>query len=132
MLTPYGSNFKEDWSYTWKVDVTDFQAFLRDSVEIEYVHSGYESPKTGWDLTIKFDIDFGPEVAPFISVQKLWNGGFQYGNPENSIEKYLGPIKIRRSKGSSFGRVRIQHTGHGMDHPSGCGEFCSRWREISF
>lgn len=132
MLTPYGSNFKEGWSYTWKVDVTDFHPFLRDSVEIEYVHSGYESTQTGWDLTIKFDLDFGPEVAPFISVKKLWNGGFQYGNPENNIEKYLAPIKIKRSKGSSFGRVRIQHTGHGMDRPSGCGEFCSRWREIIF
>ena len=49
MLTPYGSNFKKGWSYTWKADVTDFSSFLRDSVEIEYIHTGYESPDLGWD-----------------------------------------------------------------------------------
>lgn len=130
MLTPYGSNFKEGWSFTWSIDVSDFQAFLRDSVEIEYIHSGYESPDLGWDLTLDFDILFGPPVAEYISVDKLWTGNFQYGNPENNIEKQLAPIKINRSKNADFGRFRIQQTGHGMDRPSGCSEFCSRWREF--
>ncbi len=132
MLTPYGSNFKEGWSYTWNIDVTDFESFLRDSVEIEYLHSGYESPDLGWDLTIDFNVLFGPPVARFISVEKMWDGNFQYGNPENDIEKSLAPIKIKTAKGASFGRFRIQHTGHGMDEPSGCSEFCSRWRDLIF
>ena len=132
MLTPYGSNFKEDWSYTWSVDVTDFQAFLRDSVEIEYIHSGYESPDLGWDLTIDFDITYGPQVANYISVKEMWNGNYEYGNPENPIEKQLAAITVKKSDGAAFGRFRIQHTGHGMDRPSGCSEFCSRWRELVF
>lgn len=132
MLTPYGSNFKEDWSYTWNVDVTDFESFLRDSVEISYRHSGYESKDLGWDLTIDFKIDFGPPIAKFIAVEKLWDGGFQYGNPENDIELSLAPREITRAAGSSFGRFRIQHTGHGMDKENYCGEFCSRWRELVF
>lgn len=132
MLTPYGSNFKENWSYTWSVDVTDFQAFLRDSTEIEYIHSGYESSDLGWDLTIDFDIEYGPQIADFISVEKMWDGGFQYGNPENPIEGQLAPKTVKTSKGASFGRFRIQHTGHGMDQPNGCSEFCSRWRELVF
>ena len=132
MLTPYGSNFKEGWSYTWKTDITDFESFLHDSVEIEYMHSGYESPDLGWDLTIDFEFLFGPPVARFISVEKMWDGNFQYGNPENDIEKNLAPKSIKRKNGASFGRFRIQHTGHGMDRPSGCSEFCSRWRELIF
>ena len=132
MLTPYGSNFKEGWSFKWSIDVTDFESFLRDSVEIEYIHTGYESPDLGWDLTIGFDFLFGPPVAKFISVDKMWDGNFQYGNPENDIETSLAPKNIKRSKGSSFGRFRVQHTGHGMDQPSGCSEFCSRWRELVF
>ncbi|HSH19519.1 MAG TPA: peptide-N-glycosidase F-related protein, partial [Draconibacterium sp.] len=132
MLTPYGSNFKEGWSFTWKTDVTDFESFLRDSVEIEYMHSGYESPDLGWDLTIDFEYLFGPAVADFISVEKMWDGNFQYGNPQNDIEESLKPITVKRKKGASFGRFRIQHTGHGMDRPSGCSEFCSRWRELVF
>jgi hypothetical protein len=132
MLTPYGSNFKEGWSYTWNIDVTDFENFLRDSVEIEYIHTGYESPKLGWDLTIDFKVDFGPPVAKFVSVEKMWNGNFQYGNPDHDIENSLHPITIKKTEGSSFGRFRIQHTGHGMDRPSGCSEFCNRWRELVF
>ncbi|NQU51220.1 MAG: peptide-N-glycosidase [Bacteroidetes bacterium] len=132
MLTPYGSNFKEGWNYTWKLDVTDFESFLRDSVEIEYIHTGYESPDLGWDLTVDFEFLFGPAVADFISVEKMWDGNFQYGNPEMDIEKSLIPIQIKKAKGSSFGRFRIQHTGHGMDQPNGCSEFCSRWRELIF
>jgi hypothetical protein len=132
MLTPYGSNFKEGWQFTWKVDVTDFSAFLRDSVEIEYIHTGYESPDLGWDLTIQFYIDYGPPIASFVKMDALWNDSFQYGNPDNAIEKTLAPIDIVRAEGSSFGRLRIQHTGHGMDRPSGCSEFCSRWREVLF
>lgn len=130
MLTPYGSNFKEDWSYTWKVDVTDFQAFLRDSVEIEYIHSGYESPDLGWDLSIDFEIVSGRVPAEFRSLEVLWDGSFQYGNPDNGIEKHLHAISIKRKEDSKIGRVRIQHTGHGMDRPSGCSEFCNRWREV--
>ena len=132
MLTPYGSNFKKDWSFTWSADVTDFASFLQDSVEIEYVHSGYESPKQGWALTIDFDIVFGPPVADFISVKKLWDASFDYGNPDIDIEKKLSAIEIDRAEGSSFGRFRIQHTGHGMDKPKGCSEFCSRWRKVKF
>ncbi len=132
MLTPYGSNFKEGWKYTWSIDVTDFQAFLRDSVEIEYLHSGYESPDLGWDLSLDFDITFGPQVADFISVEKMWDGGFRYGDPEQAIEEQLAERQITRSENASFGRFRIQHTGHGMDRPSGCSEFCSRWRELVF
>ncbi|MBD0832665.1 peptide-N-glycosidase F-related protein [Aestuariibaculum sediminum] len=132
MLTPYGSSFKEGWNYTWKTDVTDFAPFLRDSVQVAYVHSGYESPETGWDLTIGFKVDFGPPVANFVSVQNMWEGNFQYGNPEDDIENQLSPITISKAKNASFGRFRIQHTGHGMDRPSGCSEFCSRWRELTF
>lgn len=130
MLTPYGSSFAKDWSYTWQADVTDFEHFMRDSVEIEYIHSGWESTDVGWDLTVAFKIDHGPAAARFLSVEKMWNGNYQYGNPENDIENHLTPKTIKRAKGSSFGRFRIQHTGHGMDKPSGCSEFCSRWRRL--
>ena len=132
MLTPYGSNFIPGWKYTWKVDVTDFAPFLRDSVEIQYIHTGYEATSVGWDLTIDFRIDFGPAIAKMTAFSKLWEGNFQYGNPANDIEKSLAPMPVQKASGSSFGRLRIQHTGHGMDRPKGCSEFCSRWREVVF
>ena len=48
MLTPYGSIYNKGWSFTWTADVTDFALELRDSVQIEYAHSGYEPQTVGW------------------------------------------------------------------------------------
>lgn len=132
MLTPYGSIFTRDWNWTWSVDVTDFAMVLRDSVEIEYNHSGYETPEVGWALTLDFEIVKGPEIIRPISITPMWNGGFKYGDPTNDIEKSLSPISFNADNNAEIGRFRIQHTGHGMDEPRGCSEFCSRWREIVF
>ena len=132
MLTPYGSIFTPKWNWTWTVDVTDFAMVLRDSVEIEYMHSGYETPTVGWALTLDFEIVKGPEIVRPISITKMWEGSFRYGDPAEDIEKKLAPINFQTANGANLSRFRIQHTGHGMDEPRGCSEFCSRWRDITF
>ena len=130
MLTPYGSNFKEDWEWTWRVDVTDYADILRDSVEIEYLHSGYEGKEVGWDLTIDFEITMGDPVADFVAYQEIYAGSFAYGNPEKPISESLAPVEVEMNENADFARFRIQHTGHGMDAPKYCSEFCTRWREV--
>ena len=130
MLTPYGSIFNKGWSWKWQVDVTDFSPWLRDSVEIEYIHSGYEAKTVGWALTIDFEIVSGPPVVVPMGITPLWNGGFKYGDPANKIEKSLLPVNFETTPGTAISRIRIQHTGHGMDKPRGCSEFCSRWRDL--
>lgn len=132
MLTPYGSIFSKGWSFTWTVDVTDFSKVLRDSVLIEYNHSGYEAKTVGWALTVDFEITEGPEVIKPLSITPLWNGHFRYGDAKNPIVDQIKPIDYTVDQGSSLSRVRLQHTGHGMDKPKGCSEFCSRWRDIVF
>ena len=130
MLTPYGSIFNKGWSWKWEVDVTDFAPFLRDSVKIEYVHSGYEATTVGWALTIDFEIVSGPPVVIPLGITPLWNRGYKYGNPKEKIEEKLLPVSYESFPGTAINRIRIQHTGHGMDKPKGCSEFCSRWREL--
>lgn len=130
MLTPYGSNFKKDWRWHWRIDVTDFASVLRDSVEIEYNHTGYEATTVGWDLNVSFHMELGDPVAQPIAYKKVYDGNFKYGDPENPIEESLTPQKIEMEEGSAFSRLRILHTGHGYDRPKGCSEFCSRWREV--
>ncbi len=132
MLTPYGSIFTPEWHWTWTVDVTDFAMVLRDSVEIEYTHSGYETPAVGWALTLNFEIVKGPEVVRPLSITRMWEGQFPYGDPAEDIEKKLAPISFQTEAGATMSRFRIQQTGHGMDEPRGCSEFCSRWRDILF
>ncbi len=132
MLTPYGSSFKDDWQFTWEVDVTDFSMLLRDSVEIEYMHSGWEPETLGWALTVGFEIVLGPPAAKPISITEIYNGRFPYGNAEDPIENHLTPFSFEFEEKADFGRIRIQHTGHGADSPRYCSEFCSRWRDVLF
>lgn len=130
MLTPYGSVFGKGWSWQWEVDVTDFAPYLRDSVEVEYNHSGYEATNVGWALTIDFEILSGPAVINSLGMTPLWNGSYNYGNPNDKIEEKLLPISFVSVPNAAINRIRIQHTGHGMDKPKGCSEFCSRYREL--
>ncbi|MFV0379172.1 MAG: peptide-N-glycosidase F-related protein [Mangrovibacterium sp.] len=130
MLTPYGSNFKEDWKWTWRVDVTDFAPLLRDSVEIDYMHSGYEAKEVGWSLTINFQLQLGKPAAELLGYQTLYSGHYAYGDTLKPIEESLGPVEVEMNPKTDFARLRIQHTGHGMDRPRACSEFCSRWREV--
>lgn len=132
MVTPYGSSFKNDWQFTWEVDVTDFSMLLRDSVEIDYMHSGYEPENLGWALTVEFDIVFGPQVTKPLSVTEVYKGSFPYGNPNDPIDNYLKTYAFNYHDQAGFGRLRIQQTGHGADRPSGCSEFCNRWREVLY
>ena len=132
MLTPYGSIYNKGWSWKWETDVTDFAPFLRDSVEIEYNHSGYEPTSVGWSLTVDFEIVSGPPVVVPLGITPLWNDGFKYGDPKNKIEDSLLPISYEALPGAAISRIRIQHTGHGMDKPKGCSEFCQRWRDLKF
>jgi len=132
MITPYGSSFKDDWSFAWEVDVTDFSILLRDSVEIDYMHSGYEPENLGWALTVEFEILHGPPVANPVSVTEIYSGSFPYGHPDDPIENHLKPFNFEFDESADFGRIRIQHTGHGADRPRLCSEFCSRWREVLF
>jgi hypothetical protein len=130
MLTPYGSSFKNNWSFTWDVDVTDFAMILRDSVEIEYMHSGWEPETLGWALTLQFEVVYGKPVATPLMISEIYNGKFPYGNPANPIENHLIPHEFEFLSNAHFGRIRVQHTGHGADRPDYCSEFCSRWREV--
>ncbi|WP_140937879.1 peptide-N-glycosidase F-related protein [Sphingobacterium lumbrici] len=130
MLTPYGSIYNKGWNWKWQVDVTDFAPFLRDSVEVVYIHSGYEDKTVGWALTIDFEILSGPPVVTPLGITALWNKAYKYGDPNEKIEENLLPISYESTSGAVLSRIRIQHTGHGMDRPRGCSEFCSRWREL--
>jgi len=132
LITPYGSSFTKDWSYTWEVDVTDFASLLRDSVEVEYLHSGYEPEKLGWALTVNFEIHTGPAVANPISIKELYRGSFPYGDINDPVENYFTPVTVNYDDNADFGRIRIQHTGHGFGPPDYCSEFCTRWREVVY
>lgn len=131
MISPYGSRFGSDWKFTWKVDITDFSFMLHDSVEVEFIHTGYERmDDRGWLVTLDFELIPGIPPMDFIGMKKLWTGTFPYGNDTMNIEKFLTPVEFMPPEGSSVSRLRILQTGHGMDDHENCAEFCSKRRSI--
>lgn len=133
MLTPYGGAFNKDWQFEWQVDVTDFSLLLRDSVEIEYNHSGYEpNHDRGWAVTLDFEIVKGTPVAEPIRIHQIYQSDFLYGDSTKPIESMLKPVSFSTAPNADFAVLRILQTGHGMDKGTGCGEFCSKYREVYF
>lgn len=133
MLTPYGGAFPKDWNFNWEVDVTDFSLLLRDSVEIEYNHNGYEPANDrGWAVTLDFEVIKGTPAWEPVSIQKIYDNSYRYGDSSRNIESVLQPVSFTASQNADFARLRVVQTGHGMDNPDGCGEFCNKWRQIFF
>ncbi|MBX3254105.1 MAG: hypothetical protein KF862_08195 [Chitinophagaceae bacterium] len=132
MLTPYGGAFAKDWSFEWNTEITDFSLLLRDSVEIEYQHTGYEpADDRGWKITVDFEMIKGTPVMEPVSISKLYDGNFKYGDSTLDIEQQLKPVSFVTGKEAVQAKLLVYQTGHGMDE-NGCGEFCSRYREIWF
>ena len=133
MLTPYGGAFGKDWNFEWELDVTDFALLLRDSVEVEYRHTGYE-PNTdrGWAITVQFEVIKGKPANKPISITKIYDSSYRYGDSAKPLEEVLKPVSFVAASDASFARLRMVQTGHGMDEPDGCGEFCNKVREIRY
>ncbi|MFI5219009.1 MAG: peptide-N-glycosidase F-related protein [Bacteroidia bacterium] len=129
-ITPYGNSFSQSWHAEWHIDITDYQMFLHDSVEIEYIHTGYETNVgRGWVVTLDFVLVEGDPVMDPISITQLWNGSFPFGNASNPIENYLTPITFTTDANTNIMRMRILQTGHGADNTN-CAEFCAKARSL--
>lgn len=130
-LTPYGSWFDKEWKFTWKQDITDWACLLRDSVEIEYQHTGYEdNKKMGWLVTLEFEVITGKPVAEPFGYDSLWTGSFAYGDTLRPFETQVKPRNPEIPENARWMNWRIMQTGHGMDQPGNCSEFCSKWRRL--
>ena len=71
-------------------------------------------------------------VRPPISIEKIYEGTYEYGNPAKSIEEGLKAYSFKPSPNARSVRLRIVQTGHGMDSCSNCAEFCSKQREVFY
>lgn len=129
-ITPYGLQFDKNWNHTWKFDISDFSDLFFDSVEIWYQHTGYEAKNgRGWLITLDFTMIEGPPVREIKKIDLLWRKSIPYGN--DSVFAARTP-EIKYKCGPETGEIRykIIQTGHGMDQPHNCAEFCPKYRYI--
>lgn len=130
-ITPYGNSYNASFGAEYIMDLTDWEWLLRDSVEIEYRHTGYETNVgRGWVINLEFIFIEGTPIRPFVKYHHMWNGGFPYGAAGNSIENYLTSKSVTIAPNSPSQRLRIVQTGHGADNVEYCSEFCPKWRRL--
>lgn len=129
-VTPYGLQFNSQWKHTWKYDISDFASLLKDSIEIIYRHSGYEARNgRGWLVTLDFTFIEGPEIRHIEKVSRLFQGSVSYGN-DSIFDARMTTANYTTGEKTSEIRYKIIQTGHGMDQPDNCAEFCPKLRYI--
>ena len=118
-ITPYGINLSLGDGFTWTFDVSDYRTLLADSV---HLNAG------NWQelLDVKFLMIEGTPPRDVLSIQNLWNGGFNYGQASDPIENHLQPITVHLPETAVNSRWKSRITGHGMDTPQNCAEFCAK------
>jgi hypothetical protein len=119
-ITPYGIGLSLGDGWTWTFDVTDYRPLLADSVHLE---------AGNWQelLDLKFLLIKGTPPRDVVEIKNLWNGSFNYGQPNNSIENALTPKTLQLSPQAANTRWKSRITGHGMDTPQNCSEFCQKY-----
>ncbi|NVO03524.1 MAG: T9SS type A sorting domain-containing protein [Bacteroidetes bacterium] len=118
-ITPYGNNLSLGSGFTWTFDMSDYRSLLKDSVHLA---------AGNWQelLDMSFDFIEGTPPRDVLSVKNLWNGGFNYGDNNDPIESHLTPKKVFIPANAVNARWKSRITGHGMDTPSNCAEFCPK------
>lgn len=118
-ITPYGNNLSLGNGWTWTFDVTDYRKLLSDSVHLT---------AGNWQelLDMRFEIIKGTPSRDIISIQNIYSGGYNYGNANDPIDNYLLPVTVNIPPNAVTARWKSRITGHGMDTPENCAEFCPK------
>jgi len=113
-ITPYHRG------YVWKVDVSHFLTLFNATKKLYARVDSWEevtqnpADQKGWLVNAKIDFYTGKvDKSPF-SVVNLWNGSFEYGNPERPMKEDLPQMNVPIPKGATSAKLRMVVTGHGM------------------
>ncbi len=119
-ITPYGNGLSLGDGWTWTFDVSDYRTLLADSVRLT---------AGNWQelLDLKFLMIKGTPPRDIISIESLWYGQYNYGDPSVPFDDLVLPKKIKVPENTVNARWKSRITGHGMDSPQNCAEFCSKW-----
>ena len=118
-ITPYGIGLSLGNGWIWTFDVSDYVTLLHDSVHLS---------AGNWQelLDVQFLMIVGTPPRDVVGIRNLWNGNFDYGFASNPIENHLVPLSVEIPSNAANARWKSRVTGHGMDTPSNCSEFCPR------
>lgn len=118
-ITPYGNGLSLGDGFTWTFDMSDYRTLLVDSVHL----SGGNHEEL---LDVKFLIIKGTPPRDVLGIQNLWNDHPVYGVAGDPIENHLKPMTVSIPTAAKNTRWKSRVTGHGMDAPENCAEFCAK------
>lgn len=118
-ITPYGNGLSLGNGWTWTFDVSDYRTLLADSVHLT---------AGNWQelLDMKFEIIKGTPSRDILGIQNIYSGGYDYGNANDPIDNHLLPVTVNFPSNAVTARWKSRITGHGMDTPENCAEFCPK------
>lgn len=129
VITPYGGYYNKNWTNQYRFDVTDFAPLLHDTVQLRAFYSGWSS---GFTVTLDFDLIEGTPTREVRAVRNIYNGDFNYGDPNNPIENKLSLKNIVLANNETQAKLRFTPTGHGFgaDNTDNCAEFCDKTYDV--
>ncbi|KAI9459571.1 hypothetical protein F5148DRAFT_1150819 [Russula earlei] len=130
LITPYANASYPRTPFSWKqhyyFDVTEFYPLLKNNAAIRLLYSGYSG---GFTANIKFAFIEGTPPRNVISIKKLWQGSYNYGNASSPIDNTITPVSVTAPAGTTNAEMKVLVTGHGSDN-NGCSEFCSKYYTV--
>ena len=126
-ITPYAGDRNFGFFREFTTDITDYRSVLTDSVEIGVKYEGYSD---GFTVSLDYIFIKGEPIREAYKVVPLYYGGFEYGNPNNSIEKYIKEVKLAVDSSTAEMGVIVLQTGHGFGGNENCAEFCEKYHYL--
>ena len=129
-ITPYGFYWDQNWNHTWVFDITDFAHLLHDSIQIMYQHTGYEgNADRGWQISLSFNMVEGTPWRDVKNITRFYTKSVGYGN-DTMFDKNVPEVNFTLGAETDLMRFKVLQTGHGMDKPENCAEFCPKRRRM--
>lgn len=119
-ITPYGRGC------SWEVDVTDYRIFLAGEVSLGFYVETWIGGEQGWLVTLTFDFYEGTPERDVLSIENLWGGKPEYGNPDNPIEEFFAERDLEIHVSATGVKLRFSVTGHGQGNTDNAAEFARK------
>jgi hypothetical protein len=130
LITPYGGfmangtqGFNNNWTHSYRYDITDFAHMLRDTTTIRAFYAGWSA---GFSITLDFYFIEGTPPREVLEVKNIVHGSHNYDDAETYNEVRTPAVSHTTPSGTVQSKLRYLPSGHGFDNNVFCAEFCPR------
>ncbi len=116
LITPYGTymangsnGFNNNWTHPYYYDVTDYEQFLKDSVNVRIRYDGWTD---AFSCSIEFWLIEGPPTRTVESVREVYHSYIGYPNSVG-FENVATPQTFLIAQNVTSAKVVVNMTGHG-------------------